>query len=193
MNLGWLHKLQKFSVDLFKKLDWKTDNRQIEGITQWWGKLQWAIFRCVLSGWHLRWDFHKFCWKTILQIDTPLSFLWQFAGFYHLALTCLSKPWALHLTWLAFGKELACSGQPFIFPCMNIGQEIILSGCHWNSMVSAPQGGQISSSRSTLNKVVFLTNEVSIAIPNYAAHMCMPVTAKICLKHNQKKCSICRS
>lgn len=87
-------------------------------------------FRCVLSGWHLRWDFHKSCWKTILQADTPFSFLWQFAGYYHLAFTSLSKPWVSHLTWLAFGEELACSGQPFLFPRMNIGQKIILSGCH---------------------------------------------------------------
>lgn len=46
-------------------------------------------------------------------------------------------------------------------------------------MVSAPQGGQTSFSKSTLNKVVFLTNEVTIAIPNCVVHMGMPVTAKI--------------
>lgn len=193
MSLGWLHKLQKFSVDLFKKLDWNTENRQIEGITQLWGKLQWAVSGVFCQVDTLRCDFHKFCWKTILQADTPFSFFRQFAGYYHLPLTSLSKPWTLHLIWLAFGEELACRGQPFLSPCMTIGQKIILSGCHWSSMVSAPQGGQVSFSKSTLNKVAFLTSEVSIAIPNHALHMGMPVTAKICLKHNQKKCSICRS
>lgn len=50
-----------------------------------------------------------------------------------------------------------------------------------------------SFSKSTMNKVVLLTSDVSIAIPNHAAHTGMPAAAEICLKHNQKKCSICRS
>lgn len=91
VSLGWFHKLQKFSVHLFKKLDWNTENRQIEGITQLWGKLQWAVLGVFCQVDTLRCDFHTFCWKTILQADTPFSFFRQLAGYYHLFLTSLSN------------------------------------------------------------------------------------------------------
>lgn len=44
----WFHKLQKFSVDLFRNLDWNTENRQIAGTTQLCDKLQWAISVCFV-------------------------------------------------------------------------------------------------------------------------------------------------
>lgn len=85
------------------------------------------------------------------------------------------------------------SSQPFLPLCMNRRQKIILSGCHLKLHGVSSPAGKIRFSKLTMNQVVFLTSDLSIAVPNQAVHMGKLATAEISSKHSQKKYSFCRS
>lgn len=99
-----------------------------------------------------------------------------------------SKTFNLNSIWQTVSRQ-----QPAILLlCTSRMQKIILSGCHLKLHGASSTAGRIRYSTCTMDQVVFLISDLSIAIPNQAVRVGQTATAETCSEHSQNKYSLHR-